>query len=114
MDMGTPLGNRGRGSGSGFWICDRSLLTPDPRYLQPEWVHGLFACVDEDALHLGVVVEGLHAKLAAEAGLLVAAEGEAGEGGVGGVDCDNARLDLSGDAVGAADVPRPEGSGQAV
>src|SRR5207302_1848479 len=63
-----------------------------------------------DALELSVVVEGVHAELAAEAGLLVATEGEAGEGGVWGVDGDDAGLDLTCHAVGTADVAGPQSS----
>src|SRR5439155_176621 len=77
-------------------------------------VHGPLACVYENALDLGVVIQGLEAHLSAEAGLLVAAEWEAGEGGEGGVDGDDARFDLSGHSVGPAQVTRPEGAREAV
>src|SRR5215210_7449259 len=60
--------------------------------LQPERIGRPGADPAEHALRLEVGVERLDAEFAAEAGLLVAAEGDAREAAVGHVDADLARL----------------------
>ena len=64
-----------------------------PRRHSPNGLNGRARGGDEHALRLEVHVERLEAELAAEAGLLVAAERDPREGGVGRVDADLAGLD---------------------
>src|SRR5262249_55610054 len=63
---------------------------------------------------LRVALEGLHAELAAEAGLLEAAERRRGPDRAVRVDRQDAGLDSAGDADGAGAVPRPDRAGGAV
>ncbi len=65
---------------------------------------GLLIQVHPDALHLRVVLERVHAHLAAEAALLVAAERRRGVVDVVGVDPDRAGLELARDVVRLLDV----------
>ena len=60
------------------------------------------------ALRLEVELERLEPELAAEAGLLVAAERDAREGGVRHVDPDRARLDPAREPVAARGIARPD------
>src|SRR5439155_22608967 len=66
---------------------------PAAQNLQPERVDRLRAGVDDHALRLEVEIERLEPQLAAEAGLLVAAERDPGEGRVRHVDADRTGLD---------------------
>src|SRR5215831_12195913 len=75
--------------------------------LEAEGVRRARAGVGDDRLRLEVLVERLDAELAAEARLLEAAEGDAGERGVRHVDADRARLHLLRDAMAARRVARP-------
>ena len=70
--------------------------------------------IHPDALHLRVVLERVHAHLAAEAALLVAAERRRRVVDVVGVDPDRAGLELARDVVRLLDVLRPDRGGQAV
>src|SRR4051812_48250361 len=63
---------------------------------------------DGHGLQLGVVVEGLLAQLAADAGHLEAAEGGGGVEDVVAVDPDGAGPEAVGDRVGLADVAGPD------
>src|SRR4029453_3049811 len=61
---------------------------------EPEGIRWTRAGPDHDALRLQVQIERLQPELAAEAGLLVATEGNAGKSRVRHVDPHRARLDL--------------------
>src|SRR5215210_854846 len=63
---------------------------------------------DVDVLYLGVIVEGVRAELAPDAGLLHPAEGGCDADGGVGVYGDDARLHAPGDAQGAGAVLRPD------
>src|SRR3954471_5031105 len=65
---------------------------------------------EEDVLDLGVGVEGAHAELAAEAGLLVAAEGRLESDRAVGVDRERAGAERPGDADGTGGRAGPEGA----
>src|SRR5690606_9297171 len=77
---------------------------------QPE----LAADVHIDVLHLGVELEAVHRKLAAEATLLVATERAEDAGAAVRVDGDHAGPQALRDAHGAADVPGPDRPGEAI
>src|SRR6266511_5517897 len=82
--------------------------------LQAERVEGLGARGDDHALRLEVELERVEPELTAETGLLVAAERNAGEGGVRHVDADRAGLDPPGETMPAPRVAGPDGRHQAV
>src|SRR6266545_5984095 len=82
--------------------------------LELEGVERLRARRDDHALGLEVDLERLQPELAAEAGLLVAAEGNPREGCVGHVDADRSGLDPLREAMPAGRVAGPDGRHQAV
>src|SRR3954453_4824698 len=86
--------------------CRARAAAERPSLLQPEGIERAGARGDEHALRLEVRVERLEAQLAAEAGLLVAAERDAREGRVRRVDGDLAGLDPAGQAQRLAAVAR--------
>src|SRR5687768_13902397 len=74
-----------------------------------------FAGVHDHALDLQVLHDRVEATGAAEAAVLVAAEGRAYDAGVAvGVDVDLAGLELAHERLGSADVVRPDGGSEAV
>src|SRR5205085_9933999 len=88
--------------------------TPAVGFLQTEGVERLRARRDEDALRLEIELERLEPELAAEAGLLVAAERDPRKGGVRHVDPDRPGFDAARDAVAARRIARPHGRHQPV
>src|SRR5436189_3127332 len=82
--------------------------------LKAERVERFRAGGDENALRLQVEVERLEPELAAEAGLLVAAERDAGERRVRRVDADRPGLDAAREAMAASGIARPHRRHQAV
>ena len=70
--------------------------------------------IDEDVLHLRVVLKDDFVRLASDTGLLVAAERRAFGNLVVGVDPDAARLDGVGDTEGAVDILCPDSAAKAV
>src|SRR5207248_5135039 len=76
--------------------------------LQPERIERLRARRDEDALRLEVELERLEAELAAEAGLLVAAERDPREGRVRHVHAHGAGLDARREPQAARGIARPD------
>src|SRR4051812_17041074 len=86
----------------------RERPTDTAAWLQPERVRRPRAGVGHDRLRLEVQVERLERELAAEAGLLVAAERDPGERRVRHVDADRPGLDLRRDPMTARRVARPD------
>src|SRR2546423_717962 len=84
------------------------------RCLLPDPADGLARQVNPDALDLRVHLKGVLAHLATVARLFVAAEGRGRVHHVEGVDPDDARLYLAGEAVCARDVARPDACGESV
>src|SRR5204862_7976778 len=82
--------------------------------LQPERIERLRARRQEHRLRLQVELERVDRELAAEAGLLVAAERDPREGRERHVDADHAGLDRARDTVAARRVARPDGGEEAV
>src|SRR5205814_3917434 len=106
----THAGSAGRARASRSGLPSTTSARPSPRRgrasgtareLQPEGVERLRARRGDHALRLEVQLEGLEPELAAEAGLLVAAERDPREGRVRHVDPDRAGLDLACEAMAA-------------
>src|SRR5207248_5327279 len=81
---------------------------------EPEWVERLRARRDDHALGLEIGIEGLEPELAAEAGLLVAAERDPGKRHVRHVDPDRAGLDPPRQTMAALGIGGPDGRHQPV
>src|SRR5205823_11683421 len=90
---------RSRGGGRG--------KTNVMRGLEAERIEGLRARGNEDALRLQVELERLETELAAEAGLLVAAERDTGKRRVGDVDPDGSGLDPARETMPPRRIPGP-------